>query len=507
MLLGRFIETLLRGWRIIVLAVVACVIGAAVYTLTQPTSYSARALVATVHETTRVTLGTDIVALSEDDLAKASASAKERLQSFVVFVNNPEVAEEVVAELGDRLPADLRNAKRLLRMVRGSLAAGSDTIEIVVTTREAQTAAMIANAWARAYVHQINMLYEGFEASKLGVVEQEANAAAEVYTQRQADVEAFLANDRRDELQRVISDTVYLLDALTQVNRTAQYGALISQQQAYEGAIATLSEAQQARLDTLIAEHAGVEALLRDAGDMRAQVSKGGETAAHSNELALMLLKASAYSTRATLVEEGQTLSQPAIALTFQPGASEMTASGMLADLDALVSTLEARRAALAKDIAALAEAQMQGEQVLLLGISADLSPAAAIGVAGGQADDALGALISSNQAKLNTARTDFAQADRRLLELESLRDLAWQSYDALLRRQTEIAISGESIGSRVRLAVPASVPEAAGSNLAVNLGLAGVAGLLVGLVVAWIVGFWRDYRERSAEQRPTAAA
>lgn len=505
MLLGRFIETLLRGWRIIVLAVVSCVIGAAVYTLTQPTRYSARALVATVRESTRVSLGTDIVSLSEDDLAKASASAKERLQSFVVFVNNPEVAEEVVAELGDRLPTDLRNAKRLLRLVRGSLAAGSDSIEIIVTTREPQTAAMVANAWARAYVHQINTLYEGLEESTLGVVEQEASAAAEVYAQRQADVEAFLAGDPRDELQRVISDTVYLQDALAQIQRTAQYGQLTSQQQAYQGAIASLTAAQQARLDALIAEHARVEELWRDAADMRAQVSQGGESAARSNEVALMLLKARVYGASNADVDGGVMSSQPAISWTVQSGDTAVSAAEMVADLDALAATLEARRETLAEDIAALAQAQMRGEGWWLTEVDATLSPEAALRVADEQVDGELTRLIDANQTKLNTARTEYAQADRRLLELQSLRDLAWQSYDALLRRQTELAISDLTVGSRVRLAVPASVPEASGSNLVTNLGLAAAAGLLVGLVAAWIVGFWRGYRAQAAQQTPAA--
>ena len=496
MILGRFIERLLRGWLAIVVALLACVGGATAYTLSQPTRYQAQALVATVRESTKVSLGSEIETLSEDEL-KTSTSSKERLQSFVVFVRNSTIAEAVLAEIGEQLPKDLRGTKRLLKTVSANVVSGSDTIEILVTAADPQVAALIANAWAKEYVRQLNLLYEGLAEASVGAVDDQVLSASETYAQRQAAVEAFLQDDSRDELNRLIADYAYLLESLSALRRSALYDTLTQQQTAYQTTLASLAEAQRSEVNTLIAELSRAESLLRDATDMRDQVRLGGEAAAQSNETALILLKTRVFAQGPIVT--GTVESVLPATLDIQPDAVNTSAADMVKDLGALVTTLETRRDTLQTELQELAQALVSGETWSLVELDVSQLPQAASEGEIGEVQTELDQTIDAYQQKLNDARTTLAQEERRLLELESQRDLAWDSYDNLARKQAELAISEQTTGVRVRLAAPASVPEATNRHLVRNVGLAAVAGLLLGMFVAWMIAFWKDYRVRAA--------
>ncbi|NLG26696.1 MAG: hypothetical protein GX557_02215 [Chloroflexi bacterium] len=496
MILGRFFETLLRGWLVIVLVVVACVGGAAVYTYSLPVRYRARALVATVRETTRVTLGTEMVTLSEDEILRSTSTAKERLQSFVAFVKNPTIADQVVKDLGDRLPAEMRTVGRLLPLVDGRLATGSDAIEITVSARNANDAATVANAWAAAYVSQLNALYGSYEEGTVGAIGDETAAAEAAYRQRQAEVEAYLAADRRDELSRTVADLGHLLDTLSSAGRVASYGALSYQQRAYLDTVDALAEAQQDRLTAAIDALAAVDEYLRAARGLLEQVQSGGDPSARSSETAVMLLKAQAFAGQVGTPDARN--ARASVSLVLEAGAGTVTAEAMTADLRALVQTLEARHSALTQELTELAQGKLAGEDTLLLDV--DISQPLANALPGEDVTP-LQEAIAGYQEQLNAARTELAQEGRRLLELEAQRDLSWQSYQALSRHQAELSITDEATGARVRLAVPATPPQAVSRAVARNLGVAAVAGLLLGVIAAWLMDFWRNYRQAVADR------
>lgn len=491
MILGRFFETLLRGWLVIVLVMAACLGGAAAYTYSLPVRYQARALVATVRETTRASFGTEMVTLSEDQILRTTSISKERLQSFVEFVKNPIIVEQVVQDLGDRLPAEMRTPGRLLPLVDGRLAAGSDAIEITVSARSANGAATIANAWAAAYVSQLNALYGSYEEKTVDAIRTELAAAETTYQQRQAEVESYLATDRRDALKRTVADLVYLLGTLSSASRTASYGELDYEQRAYLDTVDALAEAQQDRVTAAIGALADVEEHLRLARGLLEQVQAGGDSAARSSEIAVMLLKAKAFAGQVDAT--GTHNAQAPVSLVLEAGAGTATAAMMTADLRALVQTLEARQSALQQELTELAQGQLAGEGTLLLDV--DISQPMTIALQGGDATP-LQAAIAGYQEQLNAARTELAQEERRLLDLEAQRDLSWQTYQALRRHQAELTITDETTGAWVRLAVPATPPQAASRSVARNLGVAAVAGLLLGVIAAWLMDFWRNYRK-----------
>jgi uncharacterized protein involved in exopolysaccharide biosynthesis len=500
LVLGRFIETLLRGWLVIVLMALACVGGAAAFTYSEPTRYQAAVLVATLRESTRVSLGSNIKTLSEDELQKAATSGKERLQSLVVFVHTPNIAEAVLAQVGKQLPAELRGVKRLLAVVNGRVVPGSDMIEVFATTSDPQTSALIANTWAEEYVRQVNLLYEGLSQDAVGAVDGEVQSASDTYTEQQAKLESFLQDDPRDDLNRQIGDYTFLLDSLSLLRRTALYGVVAEQQLAYSATLQSLAEAQRREVSNTIAELVRANSLLRDAADMRAQIRLAGEAGAPTSQTALILLKARMFAQGPRVAGVADT-SLPA-SLDIMPGTETVSADDLVKDLDALVSTLESRRDQLEADLGTLSQALVSGEKWSMVPLDASILPqySAESSSAGALAE--LEQTIATYQQKLNDARAALAQQERRLLDLQGQRDLAWQSYDTLVRKQAELAISEQTVGARVRLAAAAPAPEAVKRQTARNLGLAGAAGLLLGILVVWVRDLWRRYR---AQTRPAA--
>ena len=93
--------------------------------------------------------------------------------------------------------------------------------------------------------------------------------------------------------------------------------------------------------------------LLNDARNMREQVRTGGDAAATSNGLALMLLKSQAFALSAGLPAQLQVQ----VSLPVTEGAAAQTA-----DLDALIAALGKRDAELATAIADLSRQLLSGE-------------------------------------------------------------------------------------------------------------------------------------------------
>ncbi len=108
---GRYLETLLRQWRLILSTTLICAIVAGVLTYLQPKSYQARVLVASTNVGTNVSLGSTIETLSEEQLGYRLGGSAARLQSYVQMVKNPQIAQSVVDEIGDQLPERLSSSK------------------------------------------------------------------------------------------------------------------------------------------------------------------------------------------------------------------------------------------------------------------------------------------------------------------------------------------------------------------------------------------------------------
>jgi len=291
------------------------------------------------------------------------------------------------------------------------------------------------------------------------------------------------------------------------------------------------------------ADRREVKLLLDNTTMMRDAVKNGGAAAAASNALALTLLKAQIYAAFGSYTTNLDVQNLPE---SLGASISSVTAQGMMNDLDALIGTLENRQVELDKLIDTLSNQLQNGADIKFLASSLDATGALAQAIEASYPElFALGKLSSLSldatkngnplqsealarsedllQLKgledviaLSTQDTPIekkivgleqqirdlnaliSQESANLQELTRSRDLAWQSYSALATKETELNVSSQTTGVEVALASPATPPDAAVSAKTVlNVGIAGLLGIILGLLIAYGYEFWQNYTNR----------
>ena len=260
----------------------------------------------------------------------------------------------------------------------------------------------------------------------------------------------------------------------------------------------------------LLSEISRLQSLREDALAMRAQVQAGGQAAAESNAPALVLLKARAFAnTEGELPLWEQALQPsrwvtPTISLGLLPvqitpptlqiqhAPLTVTAEAMVDDLDALVETLEGREHALKEELRSLAEALAKGEESAFF---VDIqSPESDGQEETGDLNVQLLAAIHDLEQRVGELRAQLAQEESRLKEAQAQRDLAWQSYDHLVRKEAELAITAQVAGPQVRLVAPAAFAEKL-ANGTRTVAAGAVGGFLLGIVAAYALESWQAHR------------
>jgi uncharacterized protein involved in exopolysaccharide biosynthesis len=502
--LGRYLEILFRQWRIIFAVIFVLVTAAAIVTLITPKTYQARALVATTKVSSTVSFDTAIQTLYEEQLPTTvrMVDPQARLQSYVQLVKNPAIAQTVIDELGNRLPEEVRNISSLLKMVKGNVAAKSDSIEILVTYKDPVLAADLANTWAGAYVDHVNAIYsgEGTDEVYQSVQRQTAEAKSE-YDQAQSALESFLAANQANEYQRQIGEQQAMIDnfstARTLSASTIISNTMVSQLTAFNEQVGNLST----QLAEAYIESRQADQMLLDARNMRDQVQSGGSGAANSNTLALMLLKSQVFATN-----------EVAPNLIVQTAPASITPEEMTADLDSLIVTLENRSSELTNRI------QTLSSQLLNLGGStSDLNTTSSNPITTDQAQATLQSLsqlqglgsvanldvtstpmeqkIQQLESQVNQLQAQLAREQARELELTRARDLAWDTYKTLAAKKAELKVASQTQGTEVALAAAATIPQADAVSGAKNVALAALVGLMLGIGAAYFIEFWWSYK------------
>jgi hypothetical protein len=242
---------------------------------------------------------------------------------------------------------------------------------------------------------------------------------------------------------------------------------------------------------------------------------EGGSSARITGQAALALLKAQAYAmdlpTTAQLVNYPSAerqgvhpLGGPAdgsgasmapmtaaqaglsasVALQLQVTAQSLTDEEMQQDLSALVKVLQARRQVLGQELTALL---------------ADVAGQA------GQAD----ALSRADEAQrlvadLRALRAQLVAEKGLLSEATTRRDLAWETYSKLLRRQAELNIAANLTDAQVRLAIPGTLVRKNGAGTLRTAALAGIGGLVLGVAAVVVLELLAGAR---AGKRPSPLA
>lgn len=310
--LRQYLDVLIRWWREIVLitlsAVVLAAVGILLARLILPAQYEASADVAIVRTVSDVNFD-ERFRTNPEELRTDTASLSARRSALLGLVATGAIAQEVIAQLGDTLTVEEQNPANLLEMVEATLGSpdgvrtDSDLIRIKITADEPEKAAAIANAWARLYVSEVNTIYGQVPNEVLASIENELAAAEQQYLTSQANLEAFIAGNRIDELSSLVT-------VLQQ---------RIEQEVSLQKAYLLQWEDTQEQLATVAA--------------LRTQIAQGGEGAARSTMVALQTLKMNVYSV-------------PPQGLQVEVrDLPEVNQQAMLTDLDGLRQALDQRLA------------------------------------------------------------------------------------------------------------------------------------------------------------------
>jgi len=192
-----------------------------------------------------------------------------------------------------------------------------------------------------------------------------------------------------------------------------------------------------------------LDRLIADARALRDQLRQGTSSSptGTGNSLSIMLLQASAF----TLLSPGLPVQ---LQLAFDEMAGlESSAEEQVQNLDALLSILEARR----EEVQSLIDEMTLQQEILQL------------------------------QEQLERERAGKQ-------ELTSARDLAWETYNTLARKKAEVGVASQVTDTEVRFAVPAMEPkEPVAPKKKLNIAIAGVLGLMVGVFGAFLVEYFEE--------------
>jgi uncharacterized protein involved in exopolysaccharide biosynthesis len=98
-------------------------------------------------------------------------------------------------------------------------------------------------------------------------------------------------------------------------------------------------------------------------------------------------------------------------------------------------------------------------------------------------------------EQQLRLVQTRLTQETDRYNRLVGRRDLAQEAYDTLLRKEAELALAARVQSAEVRLTGPAVVTEEDGLPV---LAYATVLGIALGVVAAFGLEYWQQYRAQA---------
>ena len=521
--LWRYLLVLTAWWREIA-------VGAALFTiLVSAAALAVRLLLPTYETSADVTMVATAANRSIDDAQSGGLNPSARIgirrAALVGLAHNTSVARKVIERLRGRLDEEEAREAVLLEKItaeivmtrNGNRLEGSDLIRITASADSPEKTAAIANAWAEEYVIHVNRLYEPARESLMASIAEELKRAREDYHAAQSDLEAFMAGNNLDRLNRLIEAKKGIVAQLTDLWRVgidSQLSKLEIEQRAGATAINERTESRTAALLDEYEKQREVKRLLADARSLRTQVETGGEASVASNGLALILLKAGAYASSAAPARS--------LNVTVDGAAPHADAAGQLADVNALIVALEARNETLESSIERL---------------SRDLpeyfrQPAAAAEHADGARDSTLWNPAHVRELNERINGTDDSEISRLVAEVEDEahalimeREARMATHHALvedrnIKRSALTTLQNQSVELRVgissaetpevRLASPAATPAAhSGTPLSLIAILAGVAGIAAAVFLAFLAAALNVrplFEKPEAEQRAGAA-
>lgn len=457
--LRRYINVLIKHWKLIVsFAVAAALVSGLFSFLLLDPVYQANAGVIITAARLEMTLEPKYKTLLE--------GMETNDRALVALAKSNAVASQVINRLGESLEPRERWVDTLLENVQ--VRQEGSVIEISVKSDDPEKAAAIANAWGETYESFVNSLYSENPLSS-AVVQIQADGAKKEYDQRQEALVKFANDNRIDEIQWQIAEREAIISSLVSGKLTAVTAALNKQTEAN---LQTLTDYYTARTR--------LRRLLTEAGSLQHRIELGSSSSssAAANSLALLLLQTSAFTSSAEL------------RVDLQMSVEQLTASSarreqQLNDLAALISTLETRLQQTNSEIDKKSSELLQskGHDFVVPTLPEDTL---------------LLQTINNFQQEVKRLKGQLEREKARKRELEAAMNLAWDTYNTLIRKGAEVSVMALTQVTVVRFAMPAIVPRSPiAPRKSTNIGIALVLGLIVGIFTAFGIEYFRSTEEK----------
>ncbi len=311
--LRQYSALIVKHWRkILGLTVGSLLVAALVSFLLLPPTYAATATVVATAPSYRLTF---------DPRIETVADLKVSARAYAAVAKSAELLVQIIEDLGDGLPAELRSAEGLGAVC--SISAGADQSVMQLTARytDPHVAADVANAWALQFVSYIRPLHGLSAEAVQRLEEQTAVAEQKLHASEQA------------------------LDEYQKINPTL-----------------VLSQTIASQLDALtsyITAETSIQLALQDARSLKQQLEAVGPASlGQASNLSALLTELNSLSARREMGPQIE------ISLASAPGL-DAGASERVQYLDNLIDVLTSKVQALAEARAEIPEKilRMQGEQ------------------------------------------------------------------------------------------------------------------------------------------------
>ena len=346
-------------------------------------------------------------------------------------------------------------------------------------------AALVANAWAGAYVDLVNTLFAPNSARQLDSITEELVQAQQTYDAAQQELEAFVTANEARSLEQEIKGKVAVLEGY--------FDSEIRSLQA--------NRATRRRLGRILAA----------VQSMRTQIRAGGEAGLASNRLAIQLLKVEAYVMAAKITPPmtAQPLpTTPGMAVESDPRASpgnltsqvldlndspdltlDVSFGGELVDVAGQQADLEALDQALRSWLAGLDQVIAEQGGNLLSDEAYGGFPHTTPGSSGlsesHDPDDPVFADMDGHYEGIRFLEARLEALVKQEEQLTSQRDRLFTALDVLRNREAEFRLAAVVSQPELRLASPAVEPlplPSIGIHLLAPVVISAVAGVVFGV-------------------------
>lgn len=294
-----YLRALVRRWWWIVAAAVAFGLLGVAYSLLQPVKYQAKASV--FFRPSRSQLRLDDRFVTNEPIDTGA-----RRVTLVALAHSMQVASVLPTEVRQQLGLSDDTVGDVLRQI--DVSTNGDLLEIAASADSAEQAQLLANAWAEAFIAQVNQLYAQIP---LPVSRERVEQVEAQYAAAQQAFEQFTGSNRISELDQRIAATQSVIT-----------GTLQADQRRYESYLARVNQ---------------LDLVLRDAEVLRGQLGDGSSVNL-GDSIALLTLRSRLSGGSVSAGQQNQNPVELQIAL---PATIEAGAGVTLRDVNILIDTLQ----------------------------------------------------------------------------------------------------------------------------------------------------------------------